>query len=307
MKKTLLALAIIILSASSCKKTIPPRMGLLEIQLEGAISSIITKGVIEKDYSGTLPVNFLRKDQKADGTWDAYGAPLDATKDATGKITFSQIQYYLTRVSNDQSKLIGWYPRSSVTFSTSTTIIPIDGKTDILLSNEITGSKKSVFGSSETSTHLFSHKLTQIRVTAYARSTAEKEMWGTITSISVKNTFTSCTIKFPNTVEFGTSGNLDLITKTRTDDNATAVNYPVTLPIASDSAADCGYALISPCSSAGITLTITTSKGGVMDVAVSNELLPGTAYNVSLMFTAKDIQAKANIEEWRNSSLNLTI
>lgn len=305
MKKTLLFLLCAVFTAVGCKKEIPKRMDLLEIQLEGKVAATITKGAIESGHSSSLPINFLREDQSSDGSWGGYGSPLDATRESSGNITFSITQYYLTHPSYDNTKLVGWHPRSSVTDNKTT--IPIDGKTDIMLSNEITGSKSSLFGATDALTHVFSHLLTQIRVTAYARSEAERELWGTVTSIAIKSTPANCTIDFPGSVSFGTDAGLELVRTSRSNDAVTAVTYPLSLSASSSTPTDCGYAIIAPEGSGGIILSITTQKGGTIDIGISHELIAGTAYNIQLLFTAKEITASATIENWLTSNISVTL
>lgn len=294
MKKTLLlTFAVTLLMGSSCRKELPPRIDLLEIQLSGNISSSITKSIINEEHPD-LSIYFLKKDQSPTGGFGGYGSPLPATLKSTNDILFETTQYYLPHPVNNKTALVGWYPRSTVTGSSTT--INIDGQTDIMLTQEIEGSKDATFGS-EGKIHNFSHKLTYISVTVSTSSESIRDLWGKVTNIQVYNTPKKCTITFPATVSFNTNGDLDLVKE--------GITYPITIP--TSGSANAGYCIISPTIQTNAKLLVTTENGGTHTLQLTSGLDAGTKYGISIIFTATGIDAKATVEAWQNSSITVTI
>lgn len=265
------------------------------------------KAVIGSDYAGTLQVAFARLDQQQDGSWPAYSAataPLNATLAAgSGEraITFSTAQYYLSRNTNNDTRLVGWYPQGS--WSAGSVSFSIDGKTDIMLTQELTGNKTagSRFGQSG-KVFEFKHQLTRLNITAYADGDAAAALWDAVTGIVLKSQTTSCSVALPATVSFGNeSADLTLPAKTVADD--TQIAYPLSLLAGADNAAECGYAMIRPVDAgSSVTLAVTTSVGGTYEVPVALEggFKAGYAYDVPLKFTATGIEPTATIGAWED-------
>ena len=93
--------------------------------------------------------------------------------------------------------------------------------------------------------------------------------------------------------------------KKASDDSA--VSFPLTLPVGSTAAVDCGYAMIKPVAAGdSFKLKIVTQTGGTYDdVAVvlpSGGFEAGKAYTVLLKFTATEIQPTATISAWEDAS-----
>lgn len=295
--------------------------GSVQIVLSGGIAGSVTPGgvssavslppvskaVIGSDYAGTLAVAFARLDQGEDGTWPEYSsvtAPLEATLAAgSGEraITFDTPQYYLSRGTNNDTRLVGWYPRG--TWSAGSVSFTIDGETDIMLTGELTGNKSTGSRFGETGkVFTFAHKLTRLNVTAYAADDAAAAVWREIAEngIVLKGQTTTCAVALPATVTFGTeSADLTLPAKAVADDAAIA--YPLSLPVGADNAAECGYAMIRPVDAgSAVTLAVTTSAGGTYEVPVTlgGGFKEGYAYDVSLKFTATGIEPTATIGAW---------
>ena len=178
----------------------------------GAVSRPESRSVINATH-GELSLSFVRLDMDTDGNYPATGyasvsAALSATlaKSEDGKpsaITFNPTEFYLAGgdASKGKTKLVGWYPAvstgasSSVTYAGGVVTLNIDGESDIMLSGELEGSKTNKFGSAS-----FEHKLTQVKILAYAVSDAAKTRWGKIKNIKLKDQVPTCKITLPSTV-----------------------------------------------------------------------------------------------------------
>ena len=353
------------LFATACTSDTPiepvtPDSELVEMLLNGGVSFAVspdtkaalptTRAVINKEH-GSVALAFARVDATASGTgtsaaypaWSACTTYLNATLasnkgDATPAekdITFDTPQYYLT--SGYYTKLVGWAPSvasdsegntfagTASTFSAGTVACPIDGETDIMLSQELEGNKETATQFSATNPFVFGHLLTQIKVSAYAADEAGKTYWGQITGIKVKGEANKeCRIVLPGTaagavtypLQSGkTAGDLSLIFKKASDD--TAISTPLTLNYdgetgVTDYKQECGYAMFAPIApvdgKATVTVLVSTT-GGPDGHAVSDYAVPvtvttadgfkaGTAYGITLKFSAQGINFSGTITDW---------
>lgn len=255
-------------------------------------------GVISDSYVSDLPVSFARIDQSAEtGDYSSYSAasPLNAIRaggDGPRSITFAMTQNYLSDATYNSSKFVGWYPRAD--FASGVVTFAIDGSTDIMLTNEVTGSSSAKFNTEERA-FTFAHQLTQLQLKVYAESSKAVEEWGTITSVKVKNQNSVYTVTLPDQVAF--AGDLaDLSVKD--------ANLPVTLPSGVAASAALGYVMIPPVASNGmLTLEIITSNGGTKEVtltAPAEGMLASNAYVYTLRFaqTSIDMAGKAQVGAW---------
>lgn len=276
---------------------------------EKSMSQPSSRAVIDNNYASPLAVAFARLDQEEGGTWPDYNtvsASLAATLQNgvdNRAIEFSVPQYYLSRNTNNNTRLVGWYPQGELNSGTVT--FTIDGVTDIMLTEQLEGNKTdgNRFGE-DSKIFTFNHQLTRINVKAYAVDAAAATVWGTISSdgIVLKNQSTSCSVALPATVSFGDeAADLTLPAKEVADDQP--ISYPLTLPVGKESAAACGYAMIRPVQgSTSILLTVTTEKGGTYEVTVpfANGCVAGSAYDLFLKFTATGIEPAATISAWQD-------
>lgn len=315
-----------------------------------------TRAVINKKH-GEVALAFARVDATAAGSGAAASYPawsdskceyLNATlasnsADATPAekdITFATKQYYLA--SGYYTKLVGWAPSvasdsdgktftpatgAASTFSAGTVTCPIDGATDIMLSQELEGNKVAASQFSASNPFAFNHLLTQIKVSAYAADAAGKEQWGAITAIKVKGEANKeCKIVLPGTaadaitypLQSGTTaGDLALINK-KADTDAD-INLPLTLYYDGETGApasgfkqECGYAMFAPVdanpdNTATVTLLVSTSglNGNAItdwpvDITLSSAagFKAGTAYGITLKFSAQTIGISGTVTEW---------
>lgn len=307
--------------------------------------SVLSRAVIDKDYAGPLYVSFARLDQdETTGAYPANYANVDSAFLASwqGSLTsddskatvvkFCDPKFYLSRATNNKTKLVGWYPayKTQTALGTGGVVsISIDGATDIMLTEELEADKSLRFGNfkadgnSDNRIFHFNHKLTQLRFFAYAVDNAAPGVWGKIKSIKLKNQLPTCEITLPNGVGFiGTPGDLDLVKKKTSNDSAIdygtdglAFSFNSSASTQADhekSAAECGYALVAPVTTSGkLTLIIETEKGGVRTIDVP--VLPasavnptpggfqaGYAYNIYLRFSSITILPEATISKWED-------
>jgi hypothetical protein len=278
------------------------------ITLLGSIGSVGVEtragdGAISESYASPLLVNFARIDQSStDGAYSLYSAAtaLDATRaggSGSQSITFAATQSYLSDATYNSSKLVGWYPRAALASGVAT--FTVDGSTDIMLTNEVTGSASVKFSAAEQA-FTFTHQLTQVQLKVYAESSQAILDWGTITSIKVKNQFPTCTLTLPSTVAFsGTAADLSLA----------GVTLPLTLPSGSAASISSGYAMIPDVAeNATLQLEIVTSNGGTKTVAlpVTTALEKSNAYVYTLKFTQTSISVvgTAQVGAWITATDN---
>lgn len=323
-----------------------------EFAAPGAVStkagSVLSRAVIDQGSAGPLYVSFARLDQnETSGSYPADYAGVDSAFLASwqGSLTsddskatvvkFCDPKFYLSRETNNKTKLVGWYPayKTQAALGAGGVVsISIDGATDIMLTEELEANKSLRFGNfkadgdSDNRIFHFNHKLTQLRFFAYAVDNAAPGVWGKIKSIKLKNQLPTCEITLPKGVNYtGTPINLALVQKKASDDSAIdygtdglAFSFDTSVTVGSateqadreKSATEYGYAMVAPIAKAsGLTLIIETEKGGVREVAVT---LPtdgfkiGYAYNIYLRFSAITIEPKATISEWQTGgSVNI--
>lgn len=347
---------------------VAPDSELVEMLLNGGVSFAVspdakaasseaampaTRAVINKKHDA-VALAFARVDANAAGTgasaaypaWSSATAYLNATlasntgdtTPAEKDITFATSQYYLT--NGYYTKLVGWAPSvatdsegntfsgNASTFSSGTVACPIDGETDIMLSQELEGNKETATQFSAANPFVFAHLLTQIKVSAYAADEAGKTQWGQITGIKVKGEANKeCCIVLPGTaagaitypLQSGkTAGDLSLIFKKAADD--TAISTPLTLYYNGETGAptdykqECGYAMLAPIAAvdgeASITMLVSTTGGpdgnAITDAPVEVKITSadgfkaGTAYGITLKFSAQIIELSGTITEWED-------
>lgn len=182
----------------------------------------------------------------------------------------------------------------------------IDGGTDIMLTQELEGCKvaESRFGTAG-KVFTFAHQLTQFRFKAYAADAAAPAVWGKITDIALKDRQTECKITLPDVVEFeGAAADLSL-SKNRLADDAD-IAYPLAFTEGSDTAAECGYAMVAPVEAgASLSLAVVTEQGGTCEVALpvpDAGFEKGKAYDVVLKFTTTAVEPVATIGAWVDAS-----
>lgn len=308
-----------------------------------ALSSASSRAVIDAGYTRDLTVAFARIDQKSetDATYPAYStvaAALPATwskgftaSNATA-ITFTVPQYYLTRVTNNNTKLVGWYPHlAGNSFASGEVSIAVDGANDIMLTQELEGNKDaaSAFGAAGKIFN-FEHKLALLKFRVYAKDAAAKVGYGKLKAVTLKSQLATCKIELPGnqasqiTFDYAAAPDpvdMKMIEK-KADSTDAAITFPLELPVLSvtdngdgtstteKNDIECGYALIAPVASTGkVTVAIETELGGTKEIELkpftdpsdgSVGFLAGKAYRIVLCFTTSGIEPTATITEWKD-------
>ncbi|MDE6570572.1 MAG: fimbrillin family protein, partial [Alistipes sp.] len=174
---------------------------------------------------------------------------------------------------------------------------------------------------------VFGHLLTQIKVSAYAADDSANTHCGQITGIKMKGEANKeCRIVLPGTaagavtypLQSGkTAGDLSLIFKKASDD--TSISTPLTLYYdgeagVTDYKQECGYAMFAPIAAvdgeATVTMLVSTTGGpdghAVTDCPVTvtvtsaDGFKAGTAYGITLKFSAQKIEISGTITEWED-------
>lgn len=310
-----------------------------EVASTAKVKAGLSRGVVDKGSAGPLFVSFARIDQdETTGKYPVDYSDVDSAFVASWKgtlasadgsataIKFYDPKFYLSRASNNSTKLVGWYPQTAFKSGSNGVIeIAVNGSNDIMLTEELEGSKDKCFGTyvsdGDAGNRIFHfrHQLTQLRFFAYGVDAAAPGVWGKIKSIKLKEQLPTCEITLPATVAFiGTAAHLALVKKKASGDanidyGTDGLEFSFDSSVAADgdeqanrekSATECGYAMVAPIAAGGkLTLIIETEKGGERDnIAVSlpaDGFKAGFAYNIYLRFSAITIEPKAAISEWQ--------
>lgn len=323
-------------SDSSSSVSVAPDSEPVEICLNGNISYTLTpdgmpvcanrlpesRAIINATHE-ELSLSFARLDMDTDGNYPSTGyasvssfLSAKLAKNEDGKpsaITFDPKAYYLVGQdgAKNKTKLVGWHPAVStdasgdVAYADGVVSFKINGENDIMLSGEVEGSKTQNFGSVS-----FAHKLTQVKILAYAVNEASKTRWGKIKNISLKDQAPTCKITLPSTMAWeGTPADLDLVKKEVESDKAIA--YDLELDVATidkDGAItdknekECGYAMIQPIAAGTkLALAIEMADGREEEVTIdwAEGYLEGKSYTLTLRFTVAEIEFEAQITDWK--------
>jgi len=301
-KKSFIALSALLLVACSSdnEPQIANNMEQMEIKLTAGIESVNSStragGIIDKDYSGELLLSFARIDMDADGNYPINGYKGISSTNATlndQQASFSTPQYYLARTASNSSRMVCWYPQIALDETTAKATFDIsDGDTDVMLSEDMSGSRSANFSS-----FTLKHLLTQLKVKAYSPSAVVSELWGTIKKIEIVDSPTEYIVTFP----IDATSTTYTFAEGTTVQNISLKGY-IEKPISTNpEILDCGHIMIPPATKI-ITLKITTAKGGVLgetEVTIpSFNYLKSNAYQITLKFNGSDISPTVSIGEW---------
>ncbi len=301
-KKSFIALSALLLVACSSdnEPQIANNMEQMEIKLTAGIESVNSStragGIIDKDYSGELLLSFARIDMDADGNYPINGYKGISSTNATlndQQASFSTPQYYLARTASNSSRMVCWYPQIALDETTAKATFDIsDGDTDVMLSEDMSGSRSTNFSS-----FTLKHLLTQLKVKAYSPSAVVSELWGTIKKIEIVDSPTEYIVTFP----IDATSTTYTFAEGTTVQNISLKGY-IEKPISTNpEILDCGHIMIPPATKI-ITLKITTEKGGVLgetEVTIpSFNYLKSNAYQITLKFNGSDISPTVSIGEW---------
>ena len=221
----------------------------------------------------------------------------EGTNDIVAGLTFSPEQYYL--INGRNTRMIGWYPVVSPASYSATEveiIFPINGKTDIMISDFQTGNQTDKGIKKFT----FEHLLTQIQFQVTAESEIAAQQWGNVIAISLEEEATECSLLIENTdisPLFQTNGTLD------------AYLAQQEVPITYGENTPAGLIMIEERTISNrntINLKITTTGKGEMTEAINlNDFINGQrfeagyAYTLTLRFLQDEVEIKVTPADWR--------
>lgn len=274
------------------------------VDAQGILSGkALPVSVVRTDYDGSdyLPYSIT----EGVGYWRAANLT-KFNKDI--RVKFTTDEYYQT--DGEATKLIGWYPPVgngstwAVNIGVATVEFPIDGQTDVLMSDLVEGSIGTPFDTGNPLT--FSHLLTRIRIRVYAFESDVTGHYGGIKSITVKSQST-CTATLPavndatntkpTTAFSGTIIDCPLVRKD--PDTGADISYGEEMSFAipltdkdevknNESIGLVGYAIIAPTQE--ITFEIVTEKKTInacINVSLTNfvdAFAAGKSYSLALQF-----------------------
>lgn len=272
-------------------------------------SPIELVGILEQpDIESRAPINpggaanitlFRADELPAATTFGAYAqATHGAIAAATGKITFTDTQYYQANPAK-KSKLVAVYPRTTeanVTWTAGSRTVAftsLDGQTDVLCSAVAGGSKDAI------TSMTFGHLLAQLEVSV-VRQNIIPDLWGNITSITLKGTKDAVTVTLPDPSNATTA--VSAVT------GGTAKNYVITKTgsdVLTTSTAVYGNVMFPPVTVAEqLTLSVVTAKNTFADQKLTLQKYDaGKKYKLTLSFTAKGVEiSSSSITSWTDQT-----
>ena len=264
-----------------------------------------TRAVIDADYVDNLDISFARMDNPAAGS--SWNSPaIEAVRTGgTGNtaITFATEQTYLS--GNEESALIGYYPRKALESNVSnpaSVAYAITGDEDIMATEVQTGALDNKFTS-----FTFRHLLTQLQFKCIG-STEAQTKWAAISSIKVKNVSTG--LKLSLDKDGGAT-----LTATGTANQTLAVkDCPSKVSDMTAATPSTGYLMLFPVVDMGtettpISLEVTATYSGkakTQTISIKNitgGAKAGESHLIALTF-AEDgtITADAGIAAWQSGN-----
>jgi hypothetical protein len=262
------------------------------VKLTGIIDVMNTRAAVGGTKpSQALSVDIYRANATSASTFGSDYLPgvIDATFQTDGNITFTQPQYYLP--DGKSSRFIAVYPKTTApgqyVYANKTIEYAIDGDKDIMASTTVEGSKTSPV--SATSSMVFSHLLTQIKVQVVADNQGIADAWGNVTGITVNGKQVDALVTLPVP---STTGAATVAAKSGSVPAALSIVHShgaggLAIPVGSGAggAGLFGYALFLPTAigtTETLTLNITTVNSGA---AVIKPTSPVREYKASHVFT----------------------
>lgn len=254
----------------------------VEIKIAAGVLKVETKAPIGDN--DPVDVSILRKD--GEGAWNTTPIEISITE-STNDLFKDNVQYY--NANGDKAVFFGFFPKGTIE-GTSTTFDTPNGKTDVLLSNELDAGTRLAPTADASLT--FSHQLALIKFTFIKGDTYDSN--DQVTSVKLMGA------ELPS--------GIDITTKslTWTTDKSTGIEaftngtYAIATP--GTPIQDNDALMIQP--DKKITLKITTKDNGtftVENIKIGGEDKnpeKGKQYNIKLTFNKKSVSAAATIEGW---------
>lgn len=273
------------------------------------ISRSATYGILDPGTDVELPISLVRLDE-SDTNYPTYinpgysalranmGLP-DTGNDNLRDIEFTDGDAQFYKNAADKIRFLGWYPRGTFESTTEgmTVTNSIDGKTDILLSDETEGSKNNGFPVMK-----FNHELCQYRVYVYTMSDSlQQHIWGELRNIEFMNQATTCKFTLPNTVEYsGYTQNFSLA------DNSDLFFEGGTIPVGFANMRLAGLLLSAPQENGVLNMKVTTNLAADLEteISIARDFRAGYSYDIVLRFSDNMyINPEVSINEWQDTNI----
>ncbi|WP_456086682.1 fimbrillin family protein [Parabacteroides sp.] len=255
----------------------------VEIKIAAGVLKAETKAPIGD--SDPVDVAILRKD--GEGAWSTTPIEVSITKN-TDDLFKNNVQYY--NANGDKAVFFGFFPKGTIN-ETSTTFNAPDGKTDVLLSNELDAGTRLAPTANASLT--FSHQLALIKFTFIKGDTYDSS--DEVTSVKLMGA------ELPSGIDLTTKS----LTWTKDKSNGieafTSGNYEI-VATPGTTIGDNDALMIQP--GKKISLEIITKDNGTFTVdnikIAGEDKNPekGKQYNIKLTFNKKSVSAAASIEGW---------
>ncbi|MFV0580601.1 MAG: fimbrillin family protein [Parabacteroides gordonii] len=261
----------------------------VEVQLNAGINNISVKsdGIQTPDANNFDANIIVSTKTNIYGTSIWTGADAGKINVVSNAVTFNTKQAYPSDASAIFMKAYapfeGNYGSDKVEFT-------IDGNKDIMVSNEVTGSKSD----NENKKLTFAHKLAQLNFNVIAKDEAAQKAWGKINGIKVEAiTNLDLTLSSGELVAHSEAVNSEISTI-----GFTAITE---LPVSPTSAAAAGYVMVLPKAEA-YTVIIESEKGPAnkqITLTTPIKTVESTAYNITLTFNSTEVIVTSEVGEWK--------
>lgn len=258
---------------------LPPDGDRVEIKGNAGVGGLQTRAPIND--ASSVAASFVASATTGDYTTNAWVATATFTASGTtpAAFSFTPAQYY--PVNGDAIYIKGYHPAGTISGKT-VTYTTFDGTQDVMLSNQVSGTKATATPLAFTFNHLLSQL--QFNLVAGAGYDATK----TVTSIVLRSQGTAKTLDV-NTGTIATTNTGD-ITLTgpfaiSTGGGTVASTYPMVVSGATK-----------------VTVSVTTSDSFTYpDTDITVTTVAGKAHKLTLTFTPKAITATATVTPWDTS------
>ena len=309
-----------LITANGCVRDSLEEDGGLRINLGAKVNSVLvasdtpTKAAIDYDTGLALGINIIRWDEGDRNSVSGW-QEMDATMGAPAEdgswqrdIDVTPAQFFENRT--DPVGFLGWYPAKSdvnsgwilengnVIRSDNTMTSNIDGNTDIMISDFVSGTYSSGIRPME-----FSHVLCMFNIYAYAVDQETAEEWGPVNTITLKNLPRQVTISF-------LEDNITLEDNTSISYSKESYEYNIlenaSRELHAGFPSDHSDAFIgtilggAPADGVlGIT-AMTENQSGGNSVSIARNFKAGHTYNIFLRFSSKGvINAEVSASDWQ--------
>lgn len=259
--------------------TPPPDSSLVEIKGNAGVGGLQTRAPIND--ASNVTASFVASATTGDYTTNAWTATgtFAASGTTPAAFSFSPAQYY--PVNGDAIYIKGYYPAGTISGKT-VTYTTFDGTQDVMLSNQVSGTKATAIPLAFTFNHLLSQL--QFNFVAGAGYDASK----TVTSIVLRSQKTAKTLDV----------NSGLIASENIGD--ITLNGPFAISTGAGTVASSYPMVVSGATK--VTVSVTTSDGFTYpDTDVTVTTVAGKAHKLTLTFTPKAITATATVTPWDTS------